>query len=72
VTREHPSWHDRRVLWAITISMTCLFLSRLLDDPHDSFGGPVLHFIALIGAGILSATSIVLLVRRRKGGSGNG
>ena len=55
----------RTALWFIALSATCVFVARLLGDPSDSFGGPVLHVVVLAASGVLAATSYVLLVRRR-------
>jgi hypothetical protein len=52
------------VLWSVAVSMTCVFVARLLDDPYDNFGGPVIHFAMLGVSGIAAATAIILLVRR--------
>jgi hypothetical protein len=54
----------------VALSSTATFVSRLLDDPYDNFGGPVLHFVVLGGSGALLATAIVLLMVRRKTGAG--
>ncbi|BEL06333.1 hypothetical protein Q0Z83_045240 [Actinoplanes sichuanensis] len=67
---ERPWWHNGTVLWSVALSSTAIFVSRLLDDPYDNFGGPVLHFVVLGGSGALLATAIALLVVRRKAGAG--
>jgi hypothetical protein len=64
MAENSPWWHHRTALWPIALSSMCLFVSRLLDDPYDNFGGPLLHFIVLAGSGVLFATAIVLLASR--------
>lgn len=65
MTRATLRRQPRTVLWAVAVSMTCVFASRLLADPRTSLGGPVLHFVVLCASGALSAASIALLVARR-------
>lgn len=67
---KRPWWHNGTALWSVALSSTAIFVSRLLDDPYDNFGGPALHFAVLGGSGTLLATAIVLLVVRRKTDAG--
>jgi hypothetical protein len=70
VPEKRPWWHNGTLLCSVALSSTPIFVSRLLDDPYDNFGGPVLHFAVLGGSGALLVTAIVLLVVRRKNGAG--
>ncbi|MEU4564830.1 hypothetical protein AB0F72_41155 [Actinoplanes sp. NPDC023936] len=63
---ERPWWHNGTALWPMALSSMGVFISRVLDDPYDNFGGPLLHFIMLGGSGALFATTIALLVIRRR------
>ncbi|WP_328468868.1 hypothetical protein OHA21_00260 [Actinoplanes sp. NBC_00393] len=63
---------QRTVLWLMAMSSMGIFISRLLDDPYDSFGGPLLHFIVLGGSGALFATTVVMLVVQRNTRAGTG
>ena len=69
---ERPWWHHGTVLWSMALSSMCIVVSRLLGDPYDSFGGPLIHFLVLGGAGALFATAVVLLVLRRGSRAGKG
>ncbi|MEU8658096.1 hypothetical protein [Actinoplanes philippinensis] len=66
MSEERPWWHNGTALWSMAVSSMGIFISRLLDDPYDDFGGPLLHFFVLGGSGALLATTVVLLVMRHK------
>jgi hypothetical protein len=64
--RRQPRWF----LWAMLVSAGCTFASMLMRGPNHGFGGPVLYFVVLGGAGALLATSVVLMLLRRRDRTG--
>ncbi len=64
MTDRRPRRQSRAALISTAVAAACIFVSRLLADPDDSLGGPLLHLIVLAASGILLATSIVLLALR--------
>jgi hypothetical protein len=56
----------------MALSSMGIFISRLLDEPYDNFGGPVIHFIVLGGSCALFVTAVALLVVRRRTRAGKG
>jgi hypothetical protein len=70
VDRNRPWWENGTVLWPTALSSSCVVVARLLDDPYDGFGGPLLHFTVLVASGALFITAVVLLVLRRRSRAG--
>lgn len=65
--RRQPGW----VLWLVLVAAGFALVGVLLGGSGDRFGGALLHYVVLFGAGaLLLVAGALLLVRGRSGDGG--
>ncbi|WP_250000584.1 hypothetical protein [Actinoplanes sp. M2I2] len=56
--RRQPRWW----LWTALTSGGCTLIALMGNDGNHWFGGPVLHYFALVGTGVIVVLLVILLV----------